>query len=32
MVDYLHKDLYDDGLEVIGNTFDNSDLLKGGEK
>lgn len=30
MVDYLHKDLYDDGLEVIGNTFDNSDLLKGG--
>lgn len=32
MVDYLHKDLYDDGLEVIGNTFDNPELLKGGEK
>ena len=32
MVDYFHKDLYDDGLEVIGNTFDNPDLLKGGEE
>lgn len=32
MVDYLHKDLYDDGLEVIDNTFDNPELLKGGKK
>lgn len=30
MVDYLHKDLYDDGLEVIGNIHDNPELLKGG--
>lgn len=32
MVDYFHKDLYDDGLEVIGNTFDNPDLMKGGAR
>lgn len=32
MVDYFHKDLYDDGLEVIGNIFDNPELLEGGAK
>ena len=32
MVDYFHKDLYDDGLEVVGNTYENPDLLKGGAK
>lgn len=32
MVDYLHKDLYDDGIEVIGNIHDNPELMEGGQE
>lgn len=32
LVDWIHRELYVDGLEVIGNIHDNPELLKGAEQ
>lgn len=32
LVDWIHREIYADGLEVIGNIHDNPELLEGGAK